>query len=101
MACHRHGFEWFNGVPRKVRSDNLKSAITKARYYEPTVQKSYAELALGYAFVIDPCPVEDPAKKGCVEASVKYVKKNFVPLREFHSLSQANEQSCMGHGRGR
>jgi transposase len=92
LACHRHAFEWFNGVPRKVRIDNLKAAITKACYYEPTVQRSYGELALGYSFLIDPCPVEDPRKKGRVESGVKYVKNNFVPLRDFHSLSHANEQ---------
>ena len=92
LACHRHAFEWFNGVPRKVRIDNPKCAITRACYYEPTVQRAYGELALGYGFVIDPCPVADPAKKGRVEAGVKYIKGNFVPLREFHSLVHANEQ---------
>jgi transposase len=92
LSCHRHAFEWFNGVPRKVRIDNPKCAITRACYYEPTVQRAYGELALGYAFVIDPCPVADPAKKGRVEAGVKYIKGNFVPLREFHSLAHANEQ---------
>jgi transposase len=92
LACHRHAFEWFNGVPRKIRIDNLKAAITKACYYEPTVQRSYGELALGYAFLIDPCPVEDPQKKGRVESGVKYVKNNFVPLRELHSVAHANEQ---------
>ena len=91
LACHRHAFEWFNGVPRNVRIDNPKCAITRACYYEPTVQRAYGDLALGYSFVIDPCPVADPAKKGRVEAGVKYVKANFVPLREFHSVVQANE----------
>jgi transposase len=81
LACHRHAFEWFNGVPRKVRIDNPKCAITKACYYEPTVQRAYGELALGYGFVIDPCPVADPQKKGRVEAGVKYVKGNFMPLQ--------------------
>jgi transposase len=92
LTCHRHAFEWFGGVPRKVRIDNPKCAITKACYYEPTVQRAYGELALGYGFIIDPCPVADPKKKGRVEAGVKYVKGNFMPLREFHSVSHANEQ---------
>ena len=92
LACHRHAFEWFNGVPRKVRIDNPKCAITKACYYEPTVQRAYGELALGYGFIIDPCPVADPAKKGRVEAGVKYIKGNFAPLREFHGVTHANEQ---------
>ena len=92
LACHRHAFEWFNGVPSKVRIDNPKCAITKACYCEPTVQRAYGELAFGYEFIIDPCPVADRAKKGRVEAGVKYVKVNFAPLRDFHSLTQANEQ---------
>jgi len=56
------------------------------------VQRSYGDLALGYGFLIDPCPVADPPKKGRVESGVKYVKTNFMPLREFHSLEQANEE---------
>lgn len=92
LACHRHAFEFWNGVPQKIRIDNPKCAITRACYYEPTVQRAYGDLALGYSFVIDPCPVRDPAKKGIVESGVKYVKGNFVPLREFYSLAHANEQ---------
>jgi transposase len=92
LACHRHAFEWFNGVPLSVRIDNPKCAITRACYYEPEVQRAYGQLALGYSFRIDPCPVQDPKKKGRVESGVKYVKSSFVPLREFHSLEHGNEQ---------
>ena len=92
LACHRHAFEWFNGCPLAVRIDNPKCAITRACYYEPEVQRSYGQLALGYSFRIDPCPVRDPRKKGRVEAGVKFLKSSFVPLREFHSLEHANEQ---------
>ena len=56
------------------------------------MQRSYGQLALGYSFRIDPCPVRDPKKKGRVESGVKYVKSGFVPLREFHSLEHSNEQ---------
>lgn len=92
LACHRHAFEWFNGCPRKVRIDNAKCAIVRACYYEPEVQRAYGQLALGYAFRIDPCPIRDPQKKGRVESGVKYIKSSFLPLREFHSLEHANEQ---------
>jgi transposase len=92
LACHRHAFEWLNGCPQSVRIDNPKCAITRACYYEPEVQRSYGQLALGYSFRIDPCPVRDPKKKGRVESGVKFIKSGFVPLREFHSLEHANEQ---------
>ena len=34
----------------------------------------------------------DPQKKGRVESGVKYVKNNFLPLREFRDLADANQQ---------
>ena len=56
------------------------------------MQRSYGELALGYGFRISPCPPHDPQKKGRVEAGVKYVKRAFVPLRQFRDLTDANRQ---------
>src|SRR5207253_62748 len=61
-------------------------------YYDPVVQRSYADFAEGYRFIISACPPRDPQKKGIVEAGVKYVKKNFVPLREFKDIIDANQQ---------
>ena len=92
LGCHRRAFEFFAGVPAKVMIDNLKAGITKACWYDPVVQRSYAECAEGYGFLISPCPPRDPKKKGRVEAGVKYVKRNFMPLREFRSLADANRQ---------
>lgn len=92
LACHRRAFEWFNGVPKRVIIDNPKCAITKACYHDPQVQRAYGECAEGYGFLIAPCPVRDPQKKGRVESNVKYIKNRFVPLKDFRSLSDANTQ---------
>lgn len=93
LGCHRRAFEWFNGVPNKIILDNPKCAITKACYYDPAVQRAYAEYAEGYGFIISPCPPRDPQKKGRVESGVKYVKKNFMPLRNFkNKIDEANRQ---------
>jgi len=92
LACHRRAFEHFNGVPTKLIIDNAKCAITRACFRDPQVQRSYAELAEGYGFLISPCPPADPEKKGRVEAGVKYVKNRFIPLRHFRSLTDANTQ---------
>jgi transposase len=66
LGCHKRALEFFDGVPASLRIDNLKSAITKACFYEPEVQRAYENLALGYGFKIDPCPVADPKKKELV-----------------------------------
>jgi len=92
LGCHRRAFEFFGGVPDKVIIDNPKCAITRACYRDPQVQRSYGQLAEGYGFIISPCPPRDPKKKGRVESGVKYIKNNFIPLRTFRTLSDANGQ---------
>jgi transposase len=94
LACHRHAFQWFGGVVERVTIDNPKCAILRACVHDPEVQRAYADCAEGYAFKVDPCPPRDPAKKGIVEAGVKYVKRAFLPLREFRSLADANRQAA-------
>lgn len=92
LGCHRRAFEHFGGVPARVVIDNPKCAITRACYHDPLVQRSYADYAEGYGFLISPCPVADPQKKGRAEAGVKYVRKDFMPLRDFRDLADANSQ---------
>lgn len=92
LGCHKRAFEFFGGVPKRIIIDNAKCAITKACYYDPNVQRSYAACAEGYGFIISACPPYDPKKKGIVESGVKYVKKNFVPLRDFRGLADGNQQ---------
>lgn len=92
LGCHRRAFEWFGGVVSRVIIDNAKCAITRACHRDPEVQRAYAELAEGYGFKIDPCPPREPQKKGRVEAGVKYVKRSFLPLRTFRSLTEGNRQ---------
>ena len=93
LGCHRRAFEWFGAVPARLIIDNPKCAITKACVHDPLVSRAYAECAEGYGFRIDPCPPADPAKKGIVEAGVKYVKGNFLPLRQFRDLADLNARA--------
>ena len=90
--CHIHAFEHFGGVPGIIIPDNLKSAIIKASFMDPLVNKSYGDLAKHYGFQIDPCLPGTPEHKGKVESGVKYVKKNFRPLRTFYNFTDANNQ---------
>jgi len=92
LGCHRRAFEFFGGVPFKTIIDHTKCAITKACFYDPVTQRSYADAAEAYGFLISPCPPGDPKKKGIVEAGVKYLKKRFMPLRDFRSVPDGNRQ---------
>lgn len=76
LRCHRHAFEWFGGVVRRVVVDNLKAAITHATQYDPVVQRAYRECAEHYGFLISPCRPRTPEHKGKVESGVHYVARN-------------------------
>ena len=73
------------GVPARIIIDNARCAITRACFHDPVAQRAYAEYAEGYRFRIDACPPRDPKKKGRVEAGIQYLKRGFVPTREFRS----------------
>lgn len=93
LACHRRAFEYFGGVPARVKIDNLKAGIIKACYDDPQVQRTYGECAAHYDFRIDPCRPRTPQHKGKVErGAISYVKSSFVPLLpEGCSQAKANE----------
>ena len=92
LACHQRAFRFFGVVPRRVVLDNASCAIVRACRKDPEVQRAYYELAEAYGFKIDPCPPRRPELKGRVESGVKYVKRSFVPGRDFRDLEHANRQ---------
>ena len=94
LELHRHAFEFFGGVPRKVILDNLKAGIIQASLDDPQVQRAYRECAEHYGFLIAPCRPATPQHKGKVESGVHYVTRNFLAGRDYttphHHLHHAN-----------
>ena len=89
IDCHTSAFRYFNGVPKIIKVDNLKAAIIEADFYEPLVQRTYAEFAKHYGFLPEPCRVYTPTDKGKVESAVKYVKENCFKERGFTDIEEA------------
>lgn len=77
IRCQRHAFEYFGGVPQRVKLDNLKAGVMAPSFYEPVLQHQYAEFLSHYGCAGTPCRVRKPEHKGKVESGVDYVKKNF------------------------
>jgi transposase len=92
LDLHRHAFEFFGGVPKKIVPDNLKAAIVRASWdgTDPQVQWAYRECAEHYGFLLAPCRPRTPQHKGKVERGVDYVKQNFLAGRGELPLTQAN-----------
>ena len=81
VASHINMFESFNGVPLRILLDNLKSGVIKPDLYDPTLNRTYLEMAEHYGCFIDPCRVRHPKDKGKVERDVQTVRDQFRKMK--------------------
>ena len=54
IDAHVRAFEAIGGVPELVVPDNAKTAIVKASFYDPQVNRTYAEMAAHYETAVLP-----------------------------------------------
>lgn len=78
IRCHINAFEFFTGVPKTVKIDNLKAAVLEANFYEPLMQKQYSEFLSHYKSAPVTARIRRGQDKGKVESGIKYVKNNFL-----------------------
>ena len=93
IGAHVRTFEFFGGVAALTVSDNLKSGITKACFYEPAVNRSYAEMAAHYETAILPARPYKPRDKAKVEVAVLLATRWIIAKlrnRQFFSLADLN-----------
>jgi transposase len=95
LPCIVSALEYYNGVPRVLVPDNLKSAVDKANKYEPDINKDLLDLGNHYGLAIMPARSRKPTDKAWVERMVGIVyNRIFAPLRNhiftnLHELNQA------------
>jgi len=115
IASHVRAFNYFGGTTRQIVPDNLKSGVTKACLYEPTINRTYADLARHYRTAICPARPRRPRDKSKVEVGVQIVSrwilarlrnKRFFSLAALNSdirilLDDLNKRPLRGWGRSR
>jgi transposase len=75
IALHVALLAFFGGVPQQIVSDNLRAGITKACFYEPVVNRTYADMAAHYRTAIIPARPYKPRDKAKVEVGVQVVQR--------------------------
>src|SRR5215470_6336134 len=84
---------FFGGVPRLTVPDNLKSAVNKASFYDPEINRSYGMMAAHYGVGVLPARPRKPRDKAKVEAGVRFAQTYILGrLRHqtFFSLAECN-----------
>jgi len=95
IESHIRAFEFFEGVPKVVVPDNLKSGVSAVCRYEPDINKSYLDMAIHYGVAIIPARVRKPKDKAKAEVGVQIVERWILAaLRKetFFSLHQLNHR---------
>lgn len=86
LASHVRALAYFGGVPAALVPDNLKSAVTKARRYEPDLNPAYQEFAEHYSVAILPARVRKPRDKAKVETGVLIVERWILARLRNHTF---------------
>ncbi len=95
VMSHVRALEYVGGVPAAIVPDQLKSGVTRPGRYEPSIQRSYDELAHHYGTVIFPARPHSPKDKAKVEAGVLVAQRWILARLRHHtffSLDEMNER---------
>jgi len=93
IGSHVRAFAFFGGVAAQIVSDNLRSGVTKACFYEPAVNRTYAEMAAHYGTAVVPARPRKPRDKAKVEVAVQVATRWIIAKlrhRRFFSLAEIN-----------
>jgi transposase len=93
IGSHVRMFRFFQGVPRLIIPDNLKSGVSRASFYDPEINRSYGMMASHYGVGVLPARPRKPRDKSKVENGVRFAQSCILGrLRNqtFFSLAEAN-----------
>ncbi|HEY6358068.1 MAG TPA: IS21 family transposase, partial [Vicinamibacterales bacterium] len=93
VGAHVHMVEYLGGSTAIWVPDNLKSGVTTANYYEPEVNRTYADLASHYGAIVLPARAAHPRDKPKVEVSVQIAQRWILAVlrhRAFFTLADLN-----------
>jgi transposase len=86
IGAHVRAFAAFGGVPQVVVPDNLKAAVSRVHRYEPTLNRTYAELVQHYGVAIVPARAARPRDQAKVEVGVQVVERWILARLRHHTF---------------
>ena len=100
---HVRAFEYFGGVPRRIRYDNLKAAVERVLKGRDRVESDrFVALRSHYRFDSFFCQpgLKGSHEKGGVEGEVgRFRRRHLVPVPQVNSMAELNELLAVGAAR--
>ncbi len=84
-------FDYFEGYAEQLVIDQDSLMVSKENYGEIIYTKSFDSFIKEMNIKMYVCRKADPESKGKIENLIKYVKYNFLSVRDFETLKEANE----------
>ena len=94
IRSHVTAFEFYEGIPKILVPDNLKSAIISNNNKGIVFNENYAELSRYYNFAIEPARVRKPQDKAKAEQGVQGIQRWILARfrhRSFFSVDEINQ----------
>jgi transposase len=93
LRCHVNAFNFFDGIPKRIVYDNLRSVVVARHGTAIRFQQRFLALAGHYLFKPVLCQPRRPNEKGRVENAIGYMRKSFLAGRDLHSLVEYDTAS--------
>ena len=93
IGSHNRAYAYFGCVAHTEVPDNLKTAVSRADFYDPDLNPLYAKMAQHFGFVVLPARVRKPRDKAVVESNVLHLQRFILGRlrdRRFFSLEEIN-----------
>ena len=93
IAAHINMYRYFGGVSKILVPDNLKTGVERADWYDPTINKTYHEMAEHYDTAVIPARVRKPQDKPNAERTVGIISTwilGALRQQKYFSLSELN-----------
>ncbi len=97
LSAHERAFEHFGGVCQSLLYDRMRTVTVgtsedAAGVRRARLNATFQAFAGHWGYTIRLCRPYRAQTKGKVESGVKYIKRNFVPGRQFRDLEDFNAQ---------
>lgn len=85
-------FQHFEGTPRELVFDNMKTAVTERVGAIIRFNSDFLDFLRPFQVKPTACRPRLPRSKGKVERVIRYIRDNFWPLRQFKDLADVQSQ---------